>query len=142
MQTTVEETDKHKVKLTVQVDPERFGKALDGAYRKVAHEVRIPGFRKGKVPRQLIDAEIGREAVLGEFLEDSVPEYYREALRENELAPIAEPDIDLGQVEEGKPFVFSVVVEIRPRLPLEDQDYKGLKAARPSVQVTATGVGQ
>ena len=141
MQTTVEETDRHKVKLTVQVEPERFGKDLDRAYRKVAHEVRIPGFRKGKVPRQIIDAQIGREAVLGEFLEDSVPEYYREALRENELAPIAEPNIDLEQVEEGKPFVFSVVVEIRPRLQLEDQDYKGLKVERPSVEVTDADVG-
>jgi trigger factor len=136
MQTTVEETDKHTVRLTVEVDPERFGKDLDRAYRKVAQEVRIPGFRKGKVPRRIIDAQIGREAVLGEFLEDSVPTYYREALRENELAPIAEPDIDLQQVEEGKPFVFSVVVEVRPRLQLEDDDYKGLEVERPSVEVT------
>ena len=76
MQTTVEETDKHIVKLTVEVEPERVGKDLDRAYRKVAQQVRIPGFRKGKVPRQIIDAQIGREAVLGEFLEDAVPEYY------------------------------------------------------------------
>lgn len=136
MQTTVEETDVHTVKLTVEVEPERFGKDLDRAYRKVAREVRIPGFRKGKVPRKVIDAQIGREAVLGEFLEDSVPEYYREALREAELAPIAEPDIDLGQLEEGKPFVFSVVVEVRPRLKLEEGDYKGVKVQRPSVEVT------
>jgi len=136
MQTTVEATDEHKVKLTVEVEPERFGKDLDRAYRKVAHDVRIPGFRKGKVPRQIIDAQIGKEAVLGEFIEESVPEYYREALRENDLAPIAEPDIDLEQVEEGKPFVFSAVVEVRPRLQLEEDDYKGLKVERPSVAVT------
>lgn len=136
MQTTVEETDKHTVKLTVEVEPERFGKDLDRAYRKVALEVRIPGFRKGKVPRKVIDAQIGREAVLGEFLEDSVPQYYREALREAELAPIAEPDIDLGELEEGRPFVFSAVVEVRPRLTLEGSEYRGLKVERPSVEVT------
>lgn len=136
MQTTVEETDKHTVKLTVEVEPERFGKDLDRAYRKVAQEVRIPGFRKGKVPRKVIDAQIGREAVLGEFLEDSVPQYYREALREAELAPIAEPDIDLGELEEGRPFVFSAVVEVRPRLTLEGSEYRGLKVERPSVEVT------
>ena len=135
MQTTVEETDKHTVKLTVEVEPERFGKDLDRAYRKVAQEVRIPGFRKGKVPRKVIDAQIGREAVLGEFLEDSVPQYYREALREAELAPIAEPDLDLGQLEEGKPFVFSAVVEIRPRLTFEEADYRGLKVGRPAIEV-------
>jgi trigger factor len=135
MQTTVQETDLHKVKLIVEVEPERFGKDLDRAYRKVAQDVRIPGFRKGKAPRQIIDAQIGKEAVLGEFLEDSVPEYYREALRENDLAPIAEPDIDLEQVEEGKPLVFSATVEVRPRLRLEEGDYKGLKVQRPSVEV-------
>src|SRR4030042_781914 len=136
MQTTIEEADVHTVKLTVEVEPERFGKDLDRAYRKVAQEVRIPGFRKGKVPRQIIDAQIAREAVLGEFLEDSVPEYYREALREHELAPIAEPDIDLEQVEEGKTLVFSAVVEVRPRLQLEERDYQGLEVVRPSVEVT------
>lgn len=136
MQTTVEETDKHKVKLTVEVPPEEFGKDLDRAYRKIAQQVRIPGFRKGKVPRKIIDAQIGRDAVLGEFLEDAVPIYYRDAIREHELAPITDPDISLEQVEEGKPFVFTATVEVRPRLRLEERDYKGLKVERPSVEVS------
>jgi trigger factor len=136
MQTTVEETDKHKVKLTIEVPPDEFGKDLDRAYRKVARQVKIPGFRKGKVPRQVIDAQIGRDAVLGEFLEDSVPTYYRDAMRENDLAPIAQPDIDLQQVEEGKPFVFTATVEVRPRLRFEDADYKGIELDRPTSEVT------
>jgi trigger factor len=136
MQTTVEETDKHKVKLTIEVPPDAFGKDLDRAYRKVARQVKIPGFRKGKVPRQVIDAQIGRDAVLGEFLEDSVPTYYRDAMRENDLAPIAQPDIDLQQVEEGKPFVFTATVEVRPRLRFEDADYKGIELDRPTSEVT------
>jgi trigger factor len=136
MQTTLEETDRHKVKLTVEVDPDRFGKDLDRAYRKVAQQVRIPGFRKGKVPRPVIDAQIGRDAVLGEFLEDSVPEYYREAVREHELAPITEPDIDLEQVEEGKPLIFTATVEIRPRLTLDESDYKGIAVEKPSTDVS------
>jgi len=136
MQTTVEETDKHKVKLTVEVTPEEFGKDLDRAYRKVSQQVRIPGFRKGKVPRKVIDAQIGREAVMGEFIEDSVPQYYRDALREHDLAPITEPDIDVEQVEEGKPFVFTATVEVRPRLKLEETDYKGIEVERPSVEVS------
>jgi trigger factor len=136
MQTTVEETDKHKVKLTIEVPPDEFGKDLDRAYRKVAQQVKIPGFRKGKVPRQVIDAQIGRDAVLGEFLEDSVPTYYRDALRENDLAPIAQPDIDLQQLEEGKPLVFTATVEVRPRLRFEDADYKGIEVDRPSTEVT------
>jgi trigger factor len=136
MQTTLENTDRHTVKLTVEVPPEEFGKDLDRAYRKVAQQVKIPGFRKGKVPRQVIDAQLGRDAVLGEFLEDSVPGYYREALREHDLAPIADPDIDLGDVEEGKPLVFTAVVEVRPRLKLEEADYKGIRVERPPVEVS------
>jgi len=100
MQTTVQETDKHKVKLTVEIPTDRFGKDLDAAYRRVAQQVKVPGFRKGKAPRRVIDAQVGREAVVAEFLEDAVPTYYREAIRENELAPITDPDIALEQVEE------------------------------------------
>jgi trigger factor len=136
MHTTVEETDKHKVRLTVEVDPDRIGKDLDRAYRRIAQQVKIPGFRKGKVPRKVIDAQIGREAVVGEFIEDSVPTYYREAIREHELAPITDPDIDLGELEEGKPLVFTATVEVRPRLELEERDYKGVKVERPSTQVS------
>jgi trigger factor len=140
MQTTVQETDKHKVKLTIEVPPDEFGRDLDRAYRKVAQQVKIPGFRKGKVPRKVIDAQIGREAVLGEFLEDSVPTYYRDALRENDLAPITEPDIDVEQLEEGKALVFTATVEVRPRLRFEDADYKGIEVERPSGEVTDADV--
>ena len=136
MQTTLEHTDKHTVKLTVEVPPDEFGKDLDRAYRKIAQQVRIPGFRKGKVPKQVIDAQFGREAVLGEFLEDSVPSYYREAVREHDLAPIRDPDIELGEVEEGRPLVFTAVVEIRPRLTLEERTYKGIRVDRPRIEIS------
>ena len=142
MQTTVEETDKHKVRLTVEVEPDRVGKDLDRAYRKIAQQIKIPGFRKGKVPKKVIDAQIGRDAVVGEFIEDSVPTYYREAIREHELAPITEPDIDLQDLKEGEPLVFTAVVEVRPRLTLTEQDYKGVKVERPSVQVTDADVDE
>jgi trigger factor len=142
MQTTVEETDKHKVRLTVEVEPDRVGKDLDRAYRKIAQQIKIPGFRKGKVPKKVIDAQIGREAVVGEFIEDSVPAYYREAIREHELAPITEPDIDLQDLKEGEPLVFTAVVEVRPRLTLTEEDYKGVKVERPSVGVTDAEVDE
>jgi trigger factor len=136
MQTTIEEADKHKVKLTVEVPPEQFGKDLDRTYRKIAQQVRIPGFRRGKVPRRIIDAQIGRDTVLSEFLEDAVPGYYREAVREHELAPIADPDISLEQVEEGKALVFTATVEVRPRVKLEESVYKGIKVKRASTAVS------
>jgi len=136
MQTSVDRIDTHKVKLRVEVPPEVFGKDLDRAYREVAQQVRIPGFRKGKVPRKVIDVQVGRETVLGEFLEDAVPGYYREALRENDLAPIADPDLDVEQLEEGKPFVFTATVEVRPRLKLEASEYHGVEVERPAVEVS------
>ncbi len=136
MQTTLEETDKHTVKLTVEIPPDEVDKDLDRAYRKIAQQVKIPGFRKGRVPKQVIDAQVGHEAVLGEFIEESVPTYYRDALREHDLAPITEPDIELGDVEEGKSLVFTAVVEVRPRLKLEESDYKGVKVERPKVEIT------
>jgi trigger factor len=142
MLTTLEETDRHTVKLTVEVAPEEFGKDLDRAYRKISQQVKIPGFRKGKVPKQIIDAQIGRDAVIGEFIEDSVPEYYRQALKEHDLAPITDPDIDLHDVEEGKPFVFTAVVEVRPRLSFEESDYAGLQVTRPSTEVTDAEVDE
>src|SRR3990172_5557120 len=136
MPTTLESTGKHTVKLAVEVPAEEFGKDLARAYRKVAQQVKIPGFRKGKVPRQVIDAQLGRDAVLGEFLEDSVRSYYREALREHDLAPITDPDIDLGEVEEGKPLIFTAVVEVRPRLKLDGAEYEGIRVERPKADVT------
>jgi trigger factor len=136
MQTTVEETAKHTVKLTVEVPVEEFSKDLDRAYRSIANQVKIPGFRKGKIPRKIIDAQIGRDVVMEEFLSSAVPSYFRDAVREEDLAPIADPEIELEQAEEDKPLIFTAVVEVRPRLELSRADYEGIKVERPSVEVT------
>lgn len=136
MQTTIEDAEKHSVRLIVEVPPEEFKKDLDKAYRKVAGQVRIPGFRKGKAPRQVIDAMVGRDAVLEEFVHDSVPVYYVRAVDEHELTPIAEPEIDLDDVEEGKPLRFTATVEVRPRVELDPEQYDGLKVEAPSAEPT------
>jgi trigger factor len=134
MQTTVESTEKHTVKLTVEVAPEDFAKDLDQAYRSVANQVKIPGFRKGKVPRQIIDTQVGHDAVMEEFLSSAVPVYFRNAVREEDLAPIAEPDIDLEQAEDGKPLIFTATVEVRPRL--EMTDHRGIRIHKPDTTVS------
>jgi trigger factor len=136
MQTTVESTDKHTVKLTIEVPEAEFSKDLERAYRAIANSVKIPGFRKGKVPRQIIDAKVGRDVVLAEFVEEAVPVYYRNAVREEDLAPIADPDIDMQQLEEGKPLVFTATVEIRPRLELTETDYQGVSVEKPSTEIS------
>ena len=136
METTVENTAKHTVKLTIEVPVEEFEKDLDRAYRSIANQVKIPGFRKGKVPKQIIDTQVGREAVHEEFLNDAVPGYYRRAVSDEDLAPINDPQIDLEDFDVEKPLVFTAVVEVRPRLELTQADYEGVKVTRPSTEVT------
>jgi trigger factor len=136
MQTTVETTDPHTVKLTIEVPEDEFGKDLDRTYRTIANQIKIPGFRKGKVPKQIIDTQIGKDAILEEFVNSSVPSYFRKAVAEEDLAPITDPDIDVQQLEPGKPFVFSATVEVRPRLSFEESDYTGISVTKPSVDVS------
>jgi trigger factor len=136
MQTTVENTDKHTVKLTIEVPVDEFTKDLDRAYRSISNQVKIPGFRKGKVPKQIIDAQIGRDVVREEFLSSAVPTYFRDALRDEDLAPISDPEIQLEQVEDDKPLIFTATVEVRPRLQLAREDYEGLRVQKPSTEVT------
>jgi trigger factor len=136
MQTTVETTQPHVVKLTIEVPADELGRDLDRTYRAIANQIKVPGFRKGKVPRQIIDTQIGREAVLEQFVTSSVPDYYRKAVGEEELAPITDPDIDVQQLEPGKPFIFSATVEVRPRLSFEEADYTGIEVAKPSTAIS------
>ena len=134
MQTTVENTDKHTVKLTIEVPVDEFTKDLDRAYRSIANQVKVPGFRKGKVPKKIIDAQIGRDVVREEFLSSSVPIYFRDAVREEDLAPISDPEIQLEQVEDDKPLIFTATVEVRPRLQLSAgrlQGSEGREARHP-----------
>jgi len=136
MQTTVETTEPHTVKLTIEVPEDEFGKDLDRTYRAIANQIKIPGFRKGKVPKQIIDTQIGQDAIFEEFVNSSVPAYFRKAVADEDLAPITDPDIDVQQLEPGKPFVFSATVEVRPRLSFEESDYTGVKVTKPAVEVT------
>jgi trigger factor len=138
MQSTLEEVDKHKVKLTVAVPADEARPVLDLAYRHIAGRVSVPGFRKGKAPRKIIDAQVGRATVLQEFLEHALHDFYLGAVREHELAPIADPDfgdLDVGDIE-GSGFKFTATVEVRPRLTFEEADYKGIRIERPSSDVT------
>jgi trigger factor len=136
METTVETTEPHTVKLTIEVPEDEFGKDLDRTYRAIANQIKIPGFRKGKVPKQIIDTQIGQDAIFEEFVNSSVPAYFRQAVADEDLAPITDPDIDVQQLEPGKPFVFSATVEVRPRLSFGESDYTGINVTKPTVEVT------
>jgi len=116
MKSVVEPLEGNKVKLSVEVDEAEFEKALDAAFKRIAREVRLPGFRPGKAPRRLIEARVGLEAARQEALRGSLPEYYAQAVKEAELDVIAAPEIDITAGQEDGPIVFDAVVEIRPQV--------------------------
>ncbi len=134
MKTVVEPLEGNKVKLSVEIDEHEFEKALDAAFRKIAREVRIPGFRPGKAPRRVLEARLGKDVARQEALKDALPDYYSRALRDEDVDAIAAPEIDITAGEEDGPVAFDAVVEIRPQLQLAG--YTGLRVEIPSPEVS------
>src|SRR4051794_10355532 len=130
MKAVVEPLEGNKVKLSVEVDENEFERALDSAFKKIAREVRVPGFRPGKVPRRVLEARIGKDAARQEALRESLPEYYAQAVRDNDVDVIAPPEIDITAGQEEGPITFDAVVEVRPQLQLVG--YGGLRITVPS----------
>ncbi|HVE47793.1 MAG TPA: trigger factor [Acidimicrobiales bacterium] len=130
MKAVVEPLEGNKVKLSVEVDEQEFEKALDDAFRRIAREVRIPGFRPGKAPRRLLEARIGAEEARTEALRGSLPDFYARALQETDVDPIAPPEIDITAGKDKGPVAFDAVVEIRPQVSIAG--YGGLRATVPS----------
>jgi trigger factor len=130
MKAIVEPLEGNKVKLSVTVDEGEFEKAMDSAFRKMAREVRIPGFRPGKAPRKLLEARIGREAARQEAIRDSLPEFYARALRENDVDAIAQPEIDITSSDDDQGVTFDAVVDVRPQVSVAG--YQGLEVTVPS----------
>jgi len=134
MKSTVEPLEGNKVKLLVEVEAAEFEVALDQAFRRIAREVRIPGFRPGKAPRRVLEARVGSSAARQEALRDALPGYYVEALKDNEVDAIAQPDIAVTSGEEAGPVTFEATVEVRPAIELEG--YGGLSVTVPRMEVT------
>jgi trigger factor len=132
------------VKVSAQVTAEEAKPLLDLAYRHLAGSINVPGFRKGKAPRKVVEAHVGRGAVLQEFLEHALPEFYYRALREHELAPIADPEFDDVQVAEveASGLSFTAMVDVRPRISFTEEDYKGIRIERPVASVTEAEVDE
>ena len=103
-----------RVKLTVEVDQETFDEAIEKAFRKIAQDVRVPGFRKGKAPRPVLESHIGTEYARAQALEDAIPGYYADAVRAEAVDVIAAPDLSLTSGEEEGAVAFEAVVETRP----------------------------
>lgn len=131
--TSVEPLEGNKVRLKVAVPAAEFEAAIDAAFRKLAREVKIPGFRPGKAPRQLLEARLGGEVAREQALRDAVPDYYAEAAAAEDIDPIAPPEIDITGGEDSGDVQFDAVVEVRPVVELHG--YDGLRIEIPSPDV-------
>ena len=138
MSLQVEKLEKNMAKLTIEVSAEDLDKAMDKAYQKAKGRISIPGFRKGKAPRAMIEQMYGK----GIFLEDAanalIPEHYSKALEECDLEIVSQPEIDVTQAEPGKPFIFTAEVAVKPEVTLGE--YKGVEVPKAEVAVTEEDV--
>lgn len=134
MSVQVEKLEKNMAKLTIEVSSEEFEKAIAKAYKKNKNKISMPGFRKGKAPRAMIEKMYGK----GVFYEDAansiIPDAYADAAKESELEIVAQPEIDVTQIESGKPFIFTATVALKPEVTLGE--YKGIEVEKKEVEVT------
>jgi trigger factor len=120
VKTDVEELSPTRVKLTIEVPFEELKPSLDKAYREVSKQVRIPGFRPGHVPQQIIDQRLGRGAVLEQAINDAVPQLYGKALEDSEIRALGQPDLEITQLDDGQQLAFTAEVDVRPKFDLPD----------------------
>jgi trigger factor len=130
VRTTLEPLEGNKVKLSVEVDEAEFERAIDDAFRRIAREVRIPGFRPGKAPRRILEARLGGDVARQEALREALPDYFAQAVREHDVDIIAAPDIDITAGQEAGPVAFDAVVEVRPHVAVPG--YQHLRVTVPS----------
>ena len=134
MSLQVEKMEKNMAKLTIEVAAEDLEKAMQNAYQKAKGRITLPGFRKGKAPRKMIEQMYGK----GIFLEDAanalIPEHYSKALAECELEIVSQPTIDITQAEPGKAFIFTAEVAVKPEVTLGE--YKGVEVPKSETEVT------
>ncbi len=140
MKTTVETVDETTVKLTVEVEPERIRAAFNEAAQHIAKDIQLPGFRKGKVPRKLLEARIGKDAIKAHAVEDSLGEFYVEAIREHEISPVTQPEIDLDTFDEADGAKFTATVEVVPTF--EVPEHEGISVTFPEWDVSDDDVNE
>jgi trigger factor len=120
VKTAVETLSPTRVKLSVEIPFDDLKPSLDAAYARIATQVNIPGFRKGKVPARVIEQRFGRGVVLEEAINDAVPKAYDEAVRENKIVPVGRPEVDVSELKDGEPLTFTAEVDVRPEFDLPD----------------------
>ena len=134
MTATWEKKEGNEGVLTVTVPAEKVDKALDQAFKKVVKQINVPGFRKGKVPRPIFEQRFGVEALYQDAVDILLPEAYGEAIDETGINPVAQPEINVTQIEKGKEFIFEAIVTVEPEVKLGE--YKGLEIDKQDTGLT------
>lgn len=122
MKTTVENISPTRVKLTVEVPFEDLQDNITSAYKRIGSQINIPGFRRGKVPSRVIDQRVGRLAVLEEAVNEFLPQAYDEAITQNEIFAVSQPQVEVDELVDGQPLVFKAEVDVRPEFEIGDYD--------------------
>ena len=133
MKVTVENGENQQVTLTIEVEAAEVSKAVERAAKRLANRVNIPGFRKGKAPRKIVERHVGMDALMQEAFDLVAPKAFDEALTEQKIEPVTRPNIDIVTLEDGKDLVFKATVTPRPEVKLGE--YKGLKVEKAAVEI-------
>ncbi|MCS7050509.1 MAG: hypothetical protein NZL87_02730, partial [Thermomicrobium sp.] len=128
---TVERLPQSTVRLDITADTEEFNAALERAYRRVSRQVQVPGFRPGRAPRALVERRVGRAVIVAEAQRELLDRLYREALRQHQLVPVSDPEVEVYQDE---PLAFRVDVQVYPQVDLDG--YRDIRVAPREVSVT------
>lgn len=134
MSVQVEKLEKSMAKLTIEVAADQFDKAIDQAYQKSKSKIAIPGFRKGKAPKAMIEKLYGAAIFYEDAANIVIPDAYEEAAKESELEIVAQPEIDVVQMEKGESFIFTATVAVKPEVTLGE--YKGIQAEKKEAEVS------
>ena len=134
MSLQVEKLENNMVKLTIEAEPEKLVKAIQSVYLRTRGRIQIPGFRKGKAPRHMIERLYGKGVFLEDAANELIPDEYRKAVEESGLDIVSRPNLEVTQIEEGKPFIFTAEVALKPEVTLGE--YKGLEV--PAIDRTVT----
>jgi trigger factor len=140
LKSAVETLGPTRAKLTVEVPFEELKPSLDKAYKTIAQQINVPGFRRGKVPPMVIDRQVGRGTVLQEAINEVVPQKYVEALQSHDLQPLAQPDVEVTRIDDNEAIEFTAEVDVRPEFTVPD--WHGLSAEVDDVEVTDDDVDE
>ena len=140
MSLQVEKLEKNMAKLTIEASAEDFEKAIQKVYLKARGKINIPGFRKGKAPRKLIEKMYGTGVFYEDAANDLIPTAYAEALKDCDLEIVSRPEINVTQIEAGKPFIFTAEVAVKPEVTLGE--YKGVEVEKSNVEVTEEDINK